>query len=238
MGDIEVVSSEEVLALVRAAENDQDGVVYMTAAFTGLRRGELLALRWRDVDFPGSTIRVRASYAGGEVTTSKSGRSARCRWRRTLRRRWLGSASELWTGHDDLFVGEVGGYLDGSALRRRVCGGTQAGRPAAAALSRSAPRVRHTDDRQGRHRRVQEWMGHEQLVRCVALGSAVSPSRRPSAGSSESAWTWLARGLRAACARILTAKRRRRAPCLEKPSSRRPNPLIAGSFEGGAAVEA
>ncbi len=45
----------------------------MTAAFTGLRRGELVALRWRDVDFAGQTIRVRASYANGALTTPKSG---------------------------------------------------------------------------------------------------------------------------------------------------------------------
>ena len=29
---------------------------------------------WRDVDFAGSTIRVRASYAGGQLTTPKSGK--------------------------------------------------------------------------------------------------------------------------------------------------------------------
>ena len=66
-GDIQVFSPEEVWALVRASASEQDGVLFLTAAFTGLRMGELLALRWRDVDFAGSTIRVRASYAGGAL---------------------------------------------------------------------------------------------------------------------------------------------------------------------------
>ncbi len=73
-GDIDVFSPEEVMALVRAAGSEQDAAIFLMAAFTGLRRGELLALRWRDVAFAGSTMRVRASYAAGHVTTPKSGK--------------------------------------------------------------------------------------------------------------------------------------------------------------------
>ena len=73
-GDIEVFSPEEVWSLVRAASSEIDGTIFLTAAFTGLRRGELLGLRWRDIDFDASTIRVRASYAAGKLTTPKSGK--------------------------------------------------------------------------------------------------------------------------------------------------------------------
>jgi integrase len=72
--DIEVFSPEGVRALVRAADDAQDAAIYLTAAFTGLRRGELIALRWRDIDFLASLVRVRASYAEGQLTTPKNGK--------------------------------------------------------------------------------------------------------------------------------------------------------------------
>lgn len=51
--DLDAFSPEEVHALVRAAASEQDSAMFMTAAFTGLRLGGLLALQWRDVDFAG-----------------------------------------------------------------------------------------------------------------------------------------------------------------------------------------
>jgi integrase len=73
-GDLQVFSPEEVWVLVRGAGSEVDGALFLTAAFTGLRMGELLALRWRDVDFAGSAVRVRASYYAGHLTTPKSGK--------------------------------------------------------------------------------------------------------------------------------------------------------------------
>jgi integrase len=73
-GDIDVLTPEEVYALARAAESEQDASVFIVAAFTGLRIGELRALRWRDVDFAAHVVRVRASYANGITTTPKSGK--------------------------------------------------------------------------------------------------------------------------------------------------------------------
>jgi len=71
--DIEFYSPEEVHALVRAAANGQDAALFLTGALTGLRMGELLALRWRDIDFPAQTLRVTASYTNGKLGTPKSG---------------------------------------------------------------------------------------------------------------------------------------------------------------------
>lgn len=161
-GDIDVFSPEEVLALVRAASDEQDAAIYLTAAFTGLRRGELLALRWRDVDVAGQAISVRASYAGEQLTTPKSGkvRSVPMAPDVAAALAALGRR-ERWTGDDDLvFVGATGHYLDGSALRRRYT----------AALRRAGLRplrfhdLRHTFGTRmiakADIRRVQEWMGH------------------------------------------------------------------------------
>ncbi len=72
-GDVEVFAPEEVWALVRAAASEQ-GTLFLRRLSRACVAASCLALHWRDVDFGGSTIRVRASYAGGQRTTPKSGK--------------------------------------------------------------------------------------------------------------------------------------------------------------------
>lgn len=54
-----------------------DAVMYRVAAMTGLRLGELLALRWTDVDWTAARIRVRRNFVMGRFGTPKSKRSTR-----------------------------------------------------------------------------------------------------------------------------------------------------------------
>jgi integrase len=54
-----------------------DRALYRVAAMTGLRLGELLALRWRDVDWTAGLIRVRRNLVRGRYGTPKSRRSTR-----------------------------------------------------------------------------------------------------------------------------------------------------------------
>jgi integrase len=164
-GEIQIFSPEEIWALVRAAGSEQDAAIFLTAAFTGLRPGELLALRWRDVDCAGSVIRVRASYSASALTTPKSGkvRAVPLAPDVAFALAQLGRR-DILCGDDDLvFVGVSGSYVDGSALRRRY-------KDALRAAGLRALRfhdLRHTFGTRmiakADIRRVQEWMGHADI---------------------------------------------------------------------------
>ena len=138
--------------------------MYLAAAFTGLRMGELLALRWRDVDFAGSTIRVRASWAASALTTPKSGRSGRCRWRLMLPARLLGSLG-VSTGSARTTWG-LSGRLGITSTGPRYAGATKQ-RWQRRRFGRFASNLRHTFGTRmiakADIRRVQEWMGHADI---------------------------------------------------------------------------
>ena len=79
--DIRFLTQPEVEALLRKVPDDDLGpterVLYLAATMTGLRQGELRALRWQDIDWLASRVRVRRNYVRGEYGTPKSRRSTR-----------------------------------------------------------------------------------------------------------------------------------------------------------------
>jgi integrase len=120
-GDFNVLSPVEVSAVARAAVSVQDAAIFTVAAFTGLRLGELRALRWRDVDFVKQTVIVRESYTHGRSGPPKSGkiRSVPLIDQAAVALDGL-SRRELFTDPEDLvFCEAVGSYVSEETLRDR-----------------------------------------------------------------------------------------------------------------------
>lgn len=130
------LGTEQLRALLRAAENHEIGPLVTVAATTGLRQGELLGLRWQDVDLDAGTLNVRRalarSWAGGwELAEPKTARSrrmlnlpaaartafARQRELQDTTKATLGTA---WQDRDGLiFTDEVGRPMMGRNVSRR-----------------------------------------------------------------------------------------------------------------------
>jgi integrase len=116
----QALSDAEQLAQVR--DDLQDAELMRVAAYAGLRRGELVALRWRDVDFPGHKITVRRALSGDtEVSSTKSRRAREVplpeQAAGALER--LSRRGEFTAPNDYVFANRIGRRLDPSALRRR-----------------------------------------------------------------------------------------------------------------------
>jgi integrase len=120
-GEFDTLDREEIERLSAAAETGQEAALYKTAAFTGLRQGELLALRWSSVDFVAGLVHVRRNFTGGQEKAPKGKRVRSVPMMpelvdvlAKLKER------ERFTGDDDLvFPSEVGDFLDHFAMRKR-----------------------------------------------------------------------------------------------------------------------
>jgi integrase len=125
--DIHFLETEEVEALLRGVPDDGLGrverVMYLTAAMTGMRQGEMFALRWRDVDWGARRIRVRRNFVRGEFGTPKSKRSSRSvpMASRVATELELLSQDTRWKQDDDLVFAhpETGKPIDRSKLLKR-----------------------------------------------------------------------------------------------------------------------
>jgi integrase len=171
--DIHFLDQTEVDALVAAVPEDDLGRVeramYLAAAMTGMRQGELLALRWADVDWTARRVRVRRNFVRGEYGTPKSKRSSRSvpladllggELDRLFQASAYDADSDLVFAHP-----HTGNPIDRSKLLKRY----------KAALRRAGVRdvrfhdLRHTFGTRMAAagvpmRTLQEWMGHRDFV--------------------------------------------------------------------------
>ena len=145
-------------------------LLVLTAAMTGMRLGDLRALRWEDLDMAAMKVRVRQSYVRGEYGSPKSRRSVRAI---PLASRLVAEFEEhhkhtVWNQDQDLVLAHphTGRPLDRVRLLLHF----------KAALQRADVRpvrlhdLRHTFRHNGGGvsgavslRTLQEWMGHRDL---------------------------------------------------------------------------
>jgi integrase len=171
--EIRYLTMPQVQALANAAvpgEHQQlDRALYLTAAMTGLRQGELIALRWQDIALHDRRVRVVRNHVLGQFDTPKSRRSARSvplsshlaqelrRWQQATR----------WNDPDALVFAEPasGDVLRRGALMRRY-------RRALKSANIDPHRfhdLRHTFGTAMAAagvpmRTLQEWMGHRDIA--------------------------------------------------------------------------
>jgi integrase len=117
------VSAEEQAA--RRAEDHQDADLFRVKFYAGLRLGEVVALRWRDVQFlpdlSGGVLHVEHALSAGVEKKPKSGRSRAVPIpqpaAQALAR--LAARDDYTSPNDYVFCNRLGRRLDPSAIRRR-----------------------------------------------------------------------------------------------------------------------
>jgi integrase len=126
--------SEDVRRFLDVAHEDRDRALWVLALHTGMRRGEVLGVRWQDLDLDRALLRVRQSLvqSGGvlgfqEPKTSSSRRTIALdetcvatlreqRNRQMVQRLEMGP---LWHGQDLVFDTDLGMPLHPSNVNRR-----------------------------------------------------------------------------------------------------------------------
>jgi integrase len=118
-------AAQEAERTARTAEDSQDADLFRVLFYSGLRLGEVLALRWSDVaflaDLSGASLHVQRTVSAGVEKVPKSRRSRMVPLPRqaaeVLAR--VGSRAEFTSDDDYVFCNRFGRRLDGSALRSR-----------------------------------------------------------------------------------------------------------------------
>lgn len=132
--EMKALSADQSRELLKAASGDRLEALYVLALTTGMRLGELLALRWRDIDLENAALSVTATLtqAGGTMKLSEPKTVGSRRHVslgamavESLRRHRVDQTAErllrgpIWEDNDLVFANEVGKPIAPSNLRRR-----------------------------------------------------------------------------------------------------------------------
>jgi integrase len=196
--EMHTLTTEQARAFLQATESDRFHALYVLAVSTGMRQGELLALRWQDVGLERGTVQVRASLEIGtrriaEAKTAGSRRQvtltrAAVEALRDHRTRQLEERlrSPYWDDLGLVFANEVGRPVEvGNLLRRSF-------RPL---LEKAGlPRIRFHDLRhtaatlllgRGLHPKiVSDLLGHARISTTLDLYSHVTPTMQAEAAAA------------------------------------------------------
>jgi integrase len=125
--EIRPLSAEQVKTLFEAVRGDRLAALYILAVHTGLRQGELLGLKWDDVDLEAGTLQVRRTLTtakGGPALSSPKTKGSRRTvklsptaleaLRSHLERQLIeiDRAGDLWDENGLIFVTESGTFLN------------------------------------------------------------------------------------------------------------------------------
>ena len=132
--EMQPLSRDQVRTLLDTVKGDPMEALYILAVTSGLRQGELLALKWEDVDLEGTNPTLAVCRSLSETrgrcsfVTPKSGRGRHLRLSsravsalRTHRKRQLEERvrkAGLWEDHGLIFPSEVGTPMSGRNLYR------------------------------------------------------------------------------------------------------------------------
>ena len=199
--DIHALTADEAQNFIEACQNDRLGALYVLALSTGMRQGELLALRWRDLDLDAGHLYVNGTLQrtkdGLTIAAPKTAGSRRSvmlsalaidalrqhKVRQNAERLLIG---DMWENNDFAFANEVGRPIEATNLLRRSF------KPLLS--SAGLPGIRFHDLRhsaatllleKGIHPKiVSDMLGHSQVGITLNLYSHVTPTMQKQAAEA------------------------------------------------------
>ncbi|UCF84689.1 MAG: site-specific integrase [Desulfobacteraceae bacterium] len=69
---ITILTPEKINSLLDEVKDQKYGILFMLAIFSGARQGELLGLKWKDVDWENSQIHIQRTFNKGRFFTTKT----------------------------------------------------------------------------------------------------------------------------------------------------------------------